>query len=132
MSRIIPQVVRPLQVVTTRLHIKFRTLAPQNVGLMWTPAVDIATTAQATTIHTALVAALVAADLVETLSGETEYTVFAPSDEAFAAAGIDLDTFDTPEEIAVLSDILLYHVVAGTTQSTDLAVGANTVTERMV
>ena len=49
---------------------------------MWTPAVDIATTAQATTIHTALVAALVAGDLVEALSGETEYTVFAPSDEA--------------------------------------------------
>ena len=95
---------------------------------MWTPAVNIATTAQATTIHTALVAALGAANLVETLSGETEYTVFAPSDEAFAAAGIDLDTFDTPEEIAVLSDILLYHVVAGTTLSTDLAVGANTVT----
>ena len=95
---------------------------------MWTPAVNIAMTAQATTIHTALVAALGAANLVETLSGETEYTVFAPSDEAFAAAGIDLDTFDTPEEIAVLSDILLYHVVAGTTQSTDLAVGANTVT----
>ena len=95
---------------------------------MWTPAVNIAMTAQATTIHTALVAALGAADLVSTLSGETEYTVFAPSDEAFAAAGIDLDTFDTDEEIAVLADILLYHVVAGTTLSTDLAAGANTVT----
>lgn len=95
---------------------------------MWTPAVNIAMTAQATTIHTALVAALGAADLVTTLSGDTEYTVFAPSDDAFAAAGIDLDTFDTPEEIAVLSDILLYHVVAGTTLSTDLAAGANTVT----
>ena len=57
---------------------------------MWTPAVNIATTAQATTIHTALVAALGAADLVNTLSGETEYTVFAPTDDAFAAAGIDL------------------------------------------
>ena len=66
--------------------------------------------------------------LVSTLSGETEYTVFAPSDEAFAAAGIDLDTFDTDEEIAALADILLYHVVAGTTLSTDLAAGANTVT----
>ncbi len=95
---------------------------------MWTPAVNIATTAQATTIHTALVAALGAADLVNTLSGEVEYTVFAPTDDAFAAAGIDLDSFDTAEEIATLTDILLYHVVAGTTLSTDLADGANTVT----
>ena len=95
---------------------------------MWTPAVDIAMTAQATTIHTALVAALGVADLATTLSGDTEYTVFAPSDDAFAAAGIDLDTFDTDEEIAVLADILLYHVVAGTTMSTDLAEGANVVT----
>ena len=94
---------------------------------MWTPAVNIAMTAQATTIHTALVAALGVADLVTTLSGDTEYTVFAPSDDAFTAAGIDLDTFDTDEEIAALADILLYHVVAGTTLSTDLADGANTV-----
>jgi uncharacterized surface protein with fasciclin (FAS1) repeats len=64
---------------------------------MWTPAVNLAMTAGATTIHTSLVAALTAADLVTTLSGETEYTVFAPSDDAFAAAGIDLDSFDTPE-----------------------------------
>ena len=95
---------------------------------MWTPAVNIAMTAGATTIHTSLVAALTAADLVTTLSGDTEYTVFAPSDDAFAAAGIDLDSFDTPEEIAVLTDILLYHVVAGTTMSTDLAEGMTTVT----
>lgn len=94
---------------------------------MWTPAVNLAMTAGATTIHTSLVAALTAADLVTTLSGDTEYTVFAPSDDAFAAAGIDLDSFDTPEEIAVLTDILLYHVVAGTTMSTDLAEGMTTV-----
>ena len=94
---------------------------------MWTPAVSLAMTAGATTIHTSLVAALTAADLVTTLSGDTEYTVFAPSDDAFAAAGIDLDSFDTPEEIAVLTDILLYHVVAGTTMSTDLAEGTTTV-----
>ena len=94
---------------------------------MWTPAVNLAMTAGATTIHTSLVAALTAADLVTTLSGDTEYTVFAPSDYAFAAAGIDLNSFDTPEEIAVLTDILLYHVVAGTTLSTDLAEGMTTV-----
>ncbi|MCH1422968.1 MAG: fasciclin domain-containing protein [Candidatus Poseidoniaceae archaeon] len=95
---------------------------------VWTPAVSIAMTAGATTLHASLVAALQAADLVTTLSGTDEYTVFAPTDAAFAAAGIDLDTFDTPEEIAVLKDILLYHVVAGTTLSTDLVEGDTTVT----
>lgn len=95
---------------------------------MWTVPVNLAMTASATTIHTSLVAALTAADLVTTLSGTADYTVFAPSDAAFTAAGIDLDSFDTAEEIAVLSDILLYHVVAGTTLSTDLAAGANIVT----
>ena len=95
---------------------------------MWTPAVNIALTAQATTIHKSLVAALTAASLVETLSGDTQYTVFAPTDQAFTDAGIDLDSFDTDEEIAILSDILLYHVVAGKVLSTDLANGENVVT----
>ena len=94
---------------------------------MWTPAVSIAMTAGATTIHSSLVAALGTAELVATLSGTDEYTVFAPTDEAFAAAGIDLASFDTPEEIAVLADILLYHVVAGTTMSSDLTEGMTTV-----
>ena len=94
---------------------------------VWTPAVDIAMTASATTIHTSLVAALTKANLVATVSGTTDYTVFAPSDAAFEAAGINLDDFTTDEEIAVLADILLYHVVAGTTMSTDLAEGMTTV-----
>jgi plastocyanin len=84
-------------------------------------------TASATTIHTSLVAALTKANLVATISGTTDYTVFAPSDEAFAAAGINLDDFTTDEQIAVLADILLYHVVAGTTLSTDLTEGMTTV-----
>ena len=95
---------------------------------MWTAAVNIATTAAATSIHTSLVAALGVAGLVDTLSGDDNYTVFAPTDEAFAAAGINLDDFTTEEEIAALADILLYHVVAGEIASTDLADGANTVT----
>ena len=95
---------------------------------MWAPAVTLAMTASATTIHTSLVAALAAANLTATLSGADNYTVFAPTDEAFAAAGIDLDSYDTPEEIAALSDILLYHVLAGTVLSTDIADGMSTVT----
>ena len=97
-------------------------------GYMWVPAVNIAMTAAATTLHTSLVAALTAADLVSTVSGTENYTVFAATDEAFAAAGIDLDTFDTAEEIAALADILLYHVVAGTVASADIAAGTSTVT----
>ena len=68
---------------------------------------SLPTTAAATSIHNSLVAALGAAGLVETLSGEEEYTVFAPTDDAFAAAGIDLSDFNTDEEIAALADILL-------------------------
>ena len=89
---------------------------------------DIPTIAQQTGIHDSLVAALAAADLVTALQAEGPFTVFAPTDQAFADAGIDLDSFDSEEEIAALSNILLYHVVAGATLSTDLADGANTVT----
>ncbi|MBJ14066.1 MAG: hypothetical protein CMB70_01680 [Euryarchaeota archaeon] len=89
---------------------------------------DIPTIAQQTGIHDTLVAALVAADLVTALQAEGPFTVFAPTDQAFADAGIDLDSFDSEEEIAALSNILLYHVVGGATLSTDLADGANTVT----
>ena len=78
---------------------------------VWTPALDIPTTAQATTIHSSLVAALSQAELVATLQGDGPFTVFAPTDNAFLEAGIDLSTFDTDEEIASLVDILTYHVV---------------------
>ena len=96
---------------------------------MWTPAVDIAMTAQATTIHhyrdlTALVAALSQAELVATLQGVGPFTVFAPSDQAFAEAGIDLAALDNEEGKALLTDILLYHVVSG-------AVPASAVTDGM-
>jgi transforming growth factor-beta-induced protein len=59
-----------------------------------------------------LVAAVVAADLAETLSGEGPFTVFAPTDDAFSK----LPEGTIPallEDIPALTDILLYHVVAG-------------------
>ena len=92
---------------------------------MWTPSVDIAMTAGATGIHTSLVAALAQASLVTTLQGDGPFTVFAPTDEAFTAAGINLDDFTTAAEIATLADILLYHVVSA-------QVGAADVTDGMV
>ena len=84
---------------------------------------DIARTAGCTGIHTSLVAALVQAELVATLQGEGPFTVFAPTDAAFAAAGIDLAALDTPEGKATLTDILLYHVHAGSVMAADLSNG---------
>ena len=60
---------------------------------------------------------------METLQGEGPFTVFAPTDEAFAAAGIDFAALDTEEGKETLSDILLFHVYAGTLASSDITEG---------
>ena len=90
---------------------------------IWTPAVNIAMTASATTIHNSLVAALTQAELVATLQGDGPFTVFAPTDDAFAAAGIDLAALDNEEGKATLTDILLYHVVSGAVPSSAVTDG---------
>ena len=90
---------------------------------MWISAVDIPTTAAATTIHTSLVAAIAKANLTETLKGEGPFTVFAPTDEAFTAEGINLDEYDTDEKISALADILRMHVVSGKVMSSNLTDG---------
>lgn len=64
-----------------------------------------------------LVAALEAADLVDTLKGPGPYTVFAPSDGAFASVSIDELLQDVPR----LTEILAYHVVEGSYTLEDLA-----------
>ena len=74
---------------------------------------DIPRTAQCTGVHDSLVAGVIQAELLSTLQGPGPFTVFAPTDQAFIDAGIDLASLDTPEGKATLSDILLYHVVAG-------------------
>ena len=84
---------------------------------------DIPTVAQGTGIHTSLVAAIVQAELLTTLQGDGPFTVFAPTDEAFTAAGIDLAALDTDEGKDTLTDILLYHVVAGTVPSSAVTDG---------
>jgi uncharacterized surface protein with fasciclin (FAS1) repeats len=75
---------------------------------------------------TTLSEALTQVNLTSTLQGDGPFTVFAPTDEAFAAAGIDLSTFDTDEENATLVDILKYHVVSGNVLSSDLVDGMET------
>ncbi len=82
---------------------------------------DIPTNAAATGVHDSLIAALTQANLVATLQGDGPFTVFAPTDQAFIDAGIDLSTFDTDAENATLVDILTYHVVSGKVMSTDLS-----------
>ena len=64
--------------------------------------------------HTTLVAAVKAADLVSTLKGPGPFTVFAPTNDAFAAlpAGT-VDTLLKPENKATLTKVLTYHVVPG-------------------
>ncbi|MXP45088.1 fasciclin domain-containing protein [Altererythrobacter sediminis] len=71
--------------------------------------------------HTTLVAAVKAAGLVETLSGPGPFTVFAPTNAAFAKlpAGT-VDTLLKPENKAALSGVLTYHVVPGRVTARDL------------
>ena len=71
--------------------------------------------------HTTLVAAVKAADLVETLEGAGPFTVFAPTNEAFEKlpAGT-VDTLLKPENKATLTKVLTYHVVAGRFSKSDL------------
>ena len=81
--------------------------------------------ASANSDFSTLVAAVAAADLVETLSSEGPFTVFAPTNEAFAAlpAGV-LDALLLPENKATLVKILTYHVVSGAVYAADVADGA--------
>ncbi len=78
------------------------------------PKMDIVGNASESTDHTTLVAALKAADLVETLKGAGPFTVFAPTNAAFdkLPAGT-VETLLKPENKAKLAGILTYHVVAG-------------------
>jgi uncharacterized surface protein with fasciclin (FAS1) repeats len=72
--------------------------------------------------HTTLVAAVKAADLVPTLSSAGPFTVFAPTNAAFAKlpAGT-VETLVKPENKGTLTSILTYHVVPGTIMAKDVA-----------
>ena len=87
---------------------------PMVGGAAMMPTKDIIDNAVNSKDHTTLVAAVKAAGLVETLKGTGPFTVFAPTNEAFAAlpAGT-VDTLLKPENKDKLTSILTYHVVAG-------------------
>lgn len=85
---------------------------------------NIVQVATANADFTTLVAAIQAADLVETLSGAGPFTVFAPTDAAFDAlpTGV-LEKLLLPKNKSVLVKILTYHVVSSKVLSTDLMAG---------
>lgn len=90
------------------------TAAPAEAG-------DIIAVATEAGSFTTLAAALGAASLVETLQGEGPFTVFAPTDAAFAALPEGLvDALLLPENVEVLTDILLFHVIVGSEVTSDL------------
>lgn len=90
---------------------------------------DIVAVASSAGSFNTLVAAVKAAGLVETLQGDGPFTVFAPTDAAFAKlpAGT-VDNLLKPENKATLVDILTYHVVPGRVTASDLAGKTTTAT----
>ncbi|MCR9152435.1 MAG: fasciclin domain-containing protein [Rhodobacteraceae bacterium] len=87
-------------------------------------AKDIVDTAVAAGSFSTLVAAVEAAGLVETLKGEGPFTVFAPTDDAFAALPEGtVENLLKPENKDQLVAVLTYHVVPGKVMSTDLSEG---------
>jgi uncharacterized surface protein with fasciclin (FAS1) repeats len=85
---------------------------------------DIVDTAVAAGSFKTLAAALQAADLVDTLKGAGPFTVFAPTDEAFAKLPKGtVDTLLKPENKEKLKGILTYHVAAAKAMSSDLSDG---------
>jgi len=70
-----------------------------------------------------LAAAVKAADLIETLQGTGPFTVFAPTDAAFADIQSEVDKLLKPESKEKLSKILTYHVVGGKLEAADLKDG---------
>jgi uncharacterized surface protein with fasciclin (FAS1) repeats len=99
-----------------------RTHVPMVGGAAMYPSKSIVENASAANNLKTLVAAVKAADLVDTLSSPGPFTVFAPTDRAFGKlpAGT-VETLVKPENKATLTTILTYHVVAGRVTSTDIA-----------
>ena len=93
-------------------------------GAMMVPSKNIVENAVGSSDHTTLVSAVQAAGLVETLSGTGPFTVFAPTNAAFAKVPkATLDNLLKPEMKADLTKVLTYHVVPGAVMAADLKDG---------
>jgi transforming growth factor-beta-induced protein len=112
-------VITDIETANGVIHVIDAVLLPENDEMITENDLDIVETAVADGRFTTLAAALGAADLVETLKGEGPFTVFAPTDEAFAA--LPAGTVEALlEDIPQLTDILLYHVVSGEVMASDV------------
>ena len=90
---------------------------------------DIVTLAVNTEFLSTLVAAVQAGELVDVLQGDGPFTVFAPTNEAFAALPEGtIETLLKPENKDMLVSVLTYHVVPGKVMSTDLSDGMTAAT----
>ncbi len=90
-------------------------------GAAMYPSKNIVENAVNSKDHTTLVAAVKAAGLVETLQSKGPFTVFAPTNAAFAKLPKGtVDTLLMPENLKTLQSILKYHVVSGKMSSTDI------------
>jgi uncharacterized surface protein with fasciclin (FAS1) repeats len=93
------------------------------------PQKDIVDTAISAGTFNTLVAAVQAAELVSALKGEGPFTVFAPTDDAFAALPEGtVETLLKPENQEQLQAVLLYHVVSGKIMASDIGSGASPAT----
>jgi len=99
----------------------FKTVLVSALAAALAFAGDVVDTAIGSQDHTTLVAAVKAAGLVDTLKGPGPFTVFAPTNAAFSKlpAGT-VDSLLKPENKAMLSGILTYHVVAGKVGAKDV------------
>jgi len=105
------------------VHIIDQVLIPSNFVAPNCGSANIAETASGVDDLSTLVAALKAADLVDTFTGTDLYTVFAPTNEAFTALGDIVTCLLLPENKEALTAILTYHVVSGYVLSTDITDG---------
>jgi uncharacterized surface protein with fasciclin (FAS1) repeats len=120
-SRVVhPTVIRETVIHETVVHERVVSQPVHQVVLIQSPK-DIVDTAVGAGTFKTLAAALGAADLVSTLKGAGPFTVFAPTDEAFAKlpAGT-VETLLKPENKEKLKEILLLHVVPGTVYAADV------------
>ena len=96
--------------------------SPISLAYAGSDRADIIDTAVAAGSFTTLVAAVQAAGLVDTLKGEGPFTVFAPTDAAFAALPEGtVEDLLKPENIEALTAILTYHLLSGKVMAADIS-----------
>jgi uncharacterized surface protein with fasciclin (FAS1) repeats len=119
-----PNLVVPLSASVTAAPLKVSTPAPIALALTASPLrgpQNVVELAVATSDLSTLVTAVTAADLAGALSGAGPFTVFAPTNAAFAAVPkADLDDLLKPENKVRLQGVLQYHVISGSIKAGDL------------